>query len=337
MKCKSNNIVFFFIKIVKILLINIFVFVALFELGSRIYLSLRRDAAFLDPSSVAMFYYPEMKSIMREPPTPKKWDVLLLGASVLNSGWGSVENELNAIFSESDTKVTIHNLSMPAHTTRDSLIKYQLLKDHKFDKVFLYHGINDLRMNNYPNHRYREDYSHIHWYRTVNLLPNHSELSYIATPFFAEHAWSKITKPNDDDQYEDSQYGDIIKSSQSLYNNIVKIADLASEKEEDLILATYAYHLPDDYNIDAFKSKSLPYSAHLLPVEAWGLSKNVKRGLSLHNDMISQIAATKEIFCVKFDKEIIGQATNFDDVCHLTSEGSSLFAELLAPHLLPQE
>ena len=281
------------------------------------------------------FYYPEMKSTLAQPPSAENWDILLLGASVLNPAWGEVEKELNELLSQFGKKIVIHNLAIPAHTTRDSLIKYQLLKDYKFDKVFVYHGINELRMNNYPSYRYRQDYSHIHWYRTVNLFSRHAELSIIATPFLLKHAWTKITRPDDDEHYEDRQHGDNLKTPQAFYDNLTKISDLASQKEEDLILSTYAFHLPDDYNIDAFKSKSLSYSGHRMPVEAWGVPQNVKRGLLEHNKKISQIAAEKKLTCVKINKEIVGKATNFDDICHLTSEGSRFFAEILAPHFYP--
>jgi len=324
-----------FTKTIKILLVNLIVFLILFELGSRSFLSLRRDASFFDPSSVTLFYYPEMKSTLAQPPSAENWDILLLGASVLNPAWGKVEKELKELLSQFGKNIVIHNLAIPAHTTRDSLIKYRLLRDYKFDKVFVYHGINELRMNNYPLYHYRQDYSHIHWYRTVNLFSLHSELSYIATPFFLKHAWTKITCPDNDEQYEDKQHGDNLKTAEAFYDNLSKISELASQKDEDLILATYAFHLPDDYNIDAFESKSLSYNGHRLPVEAWGLPKHVQHGLLVHNDKISQIAAEKKLTCVKINKKIVGEATNFDDICHLTSEGSRLFAEILVPHLSP--
>ena len=46
--------------------------------------------------------------------------------------------------------VRIFNLAMPAHTSRDSWLKYAALRDARFDLVIFYHGINEARVNNAP-------------------------------------------------------------------------------------------------------------------------------------------------------------------------------------------
>ena len=322
-------------KSLKILLINILVFFFLIEVASRIYLSLRRDSSFIDPSSTSLFYYPEMKPTNVCPPSPSNWDILLLGASVLHPAWGSVEKELKDLLSNSSKNVRIHNLAIPAHTTRDSLIKYRLLEGHVYDKVFVYHGINELRMNNYPEHRFQYDYSHVHWYRTVNPLFRHRELSFFATPFMADHAWFKLTRKDDDEQYEHRKHGSLIKTEQAFHCNLKAIADLAEKRGDELVLATYAYHVPPDYSKDAFYAKNLDYDAHRLSVEAWGHPKNIRLGLELHNKIVRRLASEEKITCVEIADHIHGEAANFDDVCHLTSQGSRRFAQLLASHLAP--
>jgi len=322
-------------KALKILLINIVVFFVLLEITSRIFLCLRRDSSFVDPSSTSLFYYPEMKSTTVSPPSSSKWDILLLGASVLHPAWGSVEKELKILLSNSIKNVKIHNVAIESHTTRDSLLKYRLLEGHVFDKVFVYHGINDLRMNNYPEDRFQQDYSHVHWYRTVNPLVRHRELSFLATPFMVEHAWFKLTRKDDDEQYEHRKYGGLIKTEQAFHSNLKAISNLAEKRGDALVLATYAYHVPPNYSKDAFYAKNLDYNAHRLPVEAWGHPKNIRIGLELHNKIIRRLASEEKITFVEIADHIHGEAANFDDVCHLTSKGSRRFAQLLASHLAP--
>ena len=322
-------------KALKILLINIVVFFVLLEITSRIFLCLRRDSSFVDPSSTSLFYYPEMKSTRVSPPSSSMWDILLLGASVLHPAWGSVEKELKILLSNSIKNVKIHNMAIPAHSTRDSLLKYRLLEGYVFDKVFVYHGINELRMNNYPEDRFQQDYSHVHWYRTVNPLVRHRELSFLATPFMVEHAWFKLTRKDDDEQYEHRKYGGLIKTEQAFHSNLKAISNLAEKRGDALVLATFAYHVPPDYCKEAFYAKNLDYNAHRLPVEAWGHPKNIRVGLELHNKIIRRLASEEKITCVEIAEHIHGEAANFDDVCHLTSQGSRRFAQLLASHLAP--
>jgi hypothetical protein len=320
----------------KVLFINVIVFLTLFELASRSYLSLRRNADFTNPSSTVLFYYPEMKPTMEKGTSPEEWDVLLLGASVLNPAWGSVEKEIKTLLSESiSDSVRIHNLSMPSHTTRDSLLKYRLLKDKRFDKVFVYHGINEIRMNNYPEEHYRSDYSHIHWYRTVTPLVRHRELRYWATPFMFEHAWFKITTEDDDEEHEDRKYGAIIKTETAFASNLSAIAELAKERGENLVLATYAFHLPGNYSKETFLAHKLDYDKHRLPVEAWGYSENVGKNLRSHNRIIRQVAKSHSLPCLGVAELIPKNGANFDDICHLTATGSQLFAEAAAPLLQP--
>ena len=319
---------------VKTLVINLVVFLALFEIASRGYLSFRRGASLLDPSSTARFYYPEMNAT-KTSTSSADWNILLLGASVLNPAWGSVETELKTLLSRYDLSVRIHNLAIPAHTTRDSLNKYQLLKEHAFDRVFVYHGINELRMNNYPLDRFKEDYSHIHWYRTVNPLIQHTELSFFASPFMFKHTWFKLTCKNDDEQFEHHKYGGLLKTERAFYTNLENIIKLAEQKKENLLLATYAYHLPANYQKDAFHAKKLDYNAHRMPVEAWGQPEHIKIGLEKHNGIIRRLANDKKVPCVEIANRIAGQAANFDDICHLTQQGSRRFAEIIAPLLSP--
>lgn len=257
-----------FISKAKLIFVNLIILFILFEISSRFYLSLRRESDFVDPSSVAEFYFPELKPSKQNPPAPKKHNILLLGASVLNPTWGSVEEEIKKALNESiPGAFTIHNMGMPSHTSRDSLIKYNLLEAYTFDKIFVYHGINVIRMNNYSRERYKSDYSHIHWYRIVNPFIKHTELPFIATPFMIQHTWFKITTRNNDEEFENKEYGNEIKTGKALASNLKTIAEIAKERGEDLIFATFATHLPANYSEEDFNAKKLDYAKHSLPVE----------------------------------------------------------------------
>ena len=132
---------------------------------SRGYWSLRKDAPFFSPTRY--FYYPELRDIERIKidNNDKCFDILLLGGSVLNRNWGNISHLfLEKVTYAKKQKIRVHNLSEPGHTSRDSYFKYRNLFDKKFDLVLIYHGINDLRLNNCPPHIYKADYSHYSWY-----------------------------------------------------------------------------------------------------------------------------------------------------------------------------
>ena len=320
----------------KLILVNILLLVIFLEIGSRLFLSYRREASFGEPKSVALFYYPEMKTTEKVNDFIEEWDILLLGASVLNPAWGNVEEEIESVLKKSiSIPFRIHNLGIPAHTSRDSLIKYNLLQGKRFDKIFVYHGINEIRMNNYPSKRYKSDYSHIHWYRAVNPLINHKELDYWATPFTLEHAWFKITSTNNDDQFEDLKFGKNIKTKAAIAANLTSIADIAKQRGEDLILSTFAFHLPSNYSKEDFLDHKLDYAKHSLPVEVWGYPENVDTNINVHNNTIREVAKAHNLTCIELSDLIPKNKTNFDDACHLTSAGSHLLALLIVPELLP--
>jgi len=336
MKKTINFLCLTFISNIKLILVNIVILFLLFEISSRLYLSLRRESKFLDPSRVTEFYYPELKSSRKNPTTQTEHHILLLGASVLNPSWGTVEEEIRNALKEVTTKpFVIHNMGMPSHTSRDSLIKYKLLKGNHFDKVLVYHGINEIRMNNYSENRYKHDYSHIHWYRIVDPITQYPELSYYATPFMIQHTWFKLTTRDNDQEFENKKYGSKIKTAISLSSNLNAIADIAKARHENLILCTFATHIPPNYSQEQFNDHKLDYDKHLLPVEAWGFAENVKKTMSVHNKVIQGVAKAQGVTCIDFATLIPKSKATFDDPCHLTNQGSRIFARSIVSELLP--
>ena len=321
---------------IKLILVNFLLLVLFLEVGSRLFLWQRRDASLTKPNSVALFYYPEIKPTENVTTSIDEWDILLLGASVLNPAWGSVEKEIESVLQRTiSIPFRIHNMGIPAHTSRDSLIKYTLLQGKRFDKIFIYHGINEIRMNNYPRKQYKSDYSHIHWYRTVNPIIRHPELGYWATPFTLEHALFKITTANNDEQFEDLKYGKNIKTKAAIAANLSSIAEIAMQRDEDLILSTFAFHLPSNYSKENFLNHKLDCNKHSLPVEVWGYPENVAENIDVHNNTIREVAKAYNLNCIELSDLIPKNKANFDDACHLTSAGSHLLAQAIVPQLLP--
>jgi hypothetical protein len=88
--------------------------------------------------------------------------------------------------------VRVFNLAKPAHTSRDSLLKYAALGEARFDLVIFYHGINEARTNNAPPEIFREDYAHYSWYETVNALAPYHGAALLALPYTLRYFIIKI-------------------------------------------------------------------------------------------------------------------------------------------------
>ena len=323
-------------KTLCIILCNGLLFFVLFEISSRTFLRFKRGTDFLDPSKTYLFYYPEAKKLEESTNDSDFHDILLLGASVLNPAWGSIEKSLEAkLKRQKKDQVRIFNLGMPAHTSRDSLIKYSLLRKRPFDKVFVYHGINDIRINNYKADFYKEDYSHIQWYRTVNPLLSHTELEYLATPFMLSHIYSKLFNNTIEDDYENIAFGNNSRVGLSFRKNIESIIEIAKLKGDEIILSTYAFHIPDDYSKEKFLKRNLDYDKHRLEIEVWGEVPNVRKNVLNHNSIIKDLSKKHGIKFVDMFLEIEGNKTNFDDICHLTESGSFKFSEVIEDYIFP--
>src|SRR3954449_6666102 len=125
------------------------------------------------------------------------YDILFLGGSVLTNDFGSIEPLLRQrLETGTDRKVRIFNCAGAAMTTRDSLIKYRQLKSPAFDLVFIYEGLNDVRLNNIPPQKFRADYTHNSWYHRLARLDAHPETAWTVLPFTCEYlVISMLDKP----------------------------------------------------------------------------------------------------------------------------------------------
>lgn len=323
-------------EILALALFNILICTLLIEVGSRLFITLRRESSFFNPTSVANFYYPELKSSLKKP-SIESWNILLLGASVLHNGWGSIEKEiLKGLKERTSLPVKIHNMGMPSHTIRDSLIKYNILKNEniEFDKVFVYHGINDSRMNNYPCENYKHNYSHIKWYCDVNPLMEYNKLKYNATSFVTKSIWNRLVyyKSNT----ENSNFGNKIKTRKAFADNLKEINKICINNNEELLIGTFAIHSDENYTLEEFRSKKLDYRNHTLPIEVWGEVKNVIKTVNTHNDIIREFTNIQNISLIDIDRILPKDKTTFNDVCHLTEKGSKEFTNIILPFLTPK-
>jgi len=328
---RGRRIVFSIIMLVGVLL--------MLEAVSRLYLCRFDDRAWLHPERIIYHFYPEMKSLAwerQQESSDNAVEVLLLGGSVLNVEWGSID----ALIAERLTwelrrPVRVHNLTAPAHTTRDSLLKYKRIGDDPFDLVVVYHGINEMRTNNAPSDVFRDDYGHYSWYRFVNAIDRDRWLPFLALPYFAKHAaivlqgrfgWSKVI-PTSDPRPDWLEHGLNVKSARSFRENLSAILDLAESREEPVMLMTFASHLAEGYSEEAFRALELDYTRHRSPLRWWGTPEAVAAGIEAHNAVIRDLAATRRILFVDQAALIPGERRIYNDVCHLTVSGSELFVD----------
>ena len=239
------------------------------ELTARVYLRRFDRGVLVHPERVIYGFYPELKSVSYERRHETREDVvevLLLGGSVLSVEWTAIEALLaERLTRETRRPVRVYNLAEAAHTTRDSLLKYQRLDGSAFDLVVIYHGINETRTNNAPPDVFRDDYGHYSWYRFVNAIDRDRWLEAVALPYFFKHAsiilrdrlgLSEVV-PTSDPRPEWLEYGKDVKSAGPFRENLTAILDRARTRGEPVLLMTFASNIPDGYSNEKFEALEL--------------------------------------------------------------------------------
>ena len=263
----------------------------------------------------------------------------------LNRDWGQVEQSLREqLACHGQRNVRIFNLAVPAHTSRDSWLKYAALGEARFELVIFYHGINETRANNVPPELFQEDYSHYSWYENVNALaPYHGAASY-ALPYTLRYLAVRIRHAQRKDRYVPThmpredwvQYGREARSAVSFKHNLSALLDLASARGDQVMLMTFATYVPENYSLEAFKEKRLDYCLHRTPIEIWGRREHVLATVAVHNEIVRSLAAQHAgVLYVDQASLMTGSAHYFNDPCHLTVAGSIKFVENLLQVLLP--
>lgn len=273
-------------------------------------------------------------------------NILMLGGSVLHRDWGSVEDALQEELTiRLHDDVCIVNVSYPSHTSRDSYEKYKMLKDKRYDYVIIYHGINDVFLNNIPEALYQDDYSHAKWYRKIDVINKHAEKIFYATPLVAHLVYQEILErtgkaimlPNDGAPEHLKEYGNNIKNSDSFRRYIESIITTALSNGSEVILSKFAYYIPDNYDESLFESKKLDYAVHKTSISIWGCADYVERGIESNNTVTMKLASQYGLHVADAGCTLPKCAECFNDICHLTQKGSAILAAVFADIIVEME
>lgn len=316
------------------------------EVAARAYWSVAYDVPFREPALILYSHYPELRIFDEYRPAHDDdyYDILVLGGSTLHRDFATVVRETHErLAAAGHPAVRIFNLAGLAHTSRDSWLKYASMAEPRFELVIFYHGINDARANNAPEEVFREDYGHYSWYEIVNSLAPFHRRSSLALPQTLTFSFLRLRQSLNEDRYIPIHvprsdwvgYGRNYRSAASFERNLRAIIELASERGDEMLLMTFATHVPEDYSDEAFRQKRLDYSLHLFGIHHWGRLENVIGAIDAHNEVVRRLAENEQLSFVDQARLMKGSARNFNDPCHLTNLGSHEFTEHLLQVLLP--
>jgi len=117
-------------------------------------------------------------------------------------------------------------------------------------------------------------------------------------------------------------YGCDVKTEKPFRTNLDALVRLARQRNQRLLLMTYAYYLPADYSEQKFKAQELDYTTHAFPVELWGKPTCVIAALEAHNRAVAALAAENpEVLFVDQNSQMPKDAKDFNDICHFTHDG----------------
>lgn len=326
----------------------------LIETVARLYWCSYGPVSFYNvPRRLIWVFYPEFKSVLRNDILNYDADykILILGGSSVMPQWGAIEQVLRErLANKTGRPVRIDNLGGEGHTTRDSLIKYRQLKRHRYDLVIVYDGINDCRTNNVPPSEFRPDYSHYAWYYLVNREDRIGSRRISVLPFTLNYARVRLFggsfQPVDMPGSDVVRYGNDVKSRGPFKENLREIVKIAGERNEPVLLMTFASWTPPNYTHELFRRKMLDYTLHSVATQLWGAPPFVVKSVAEHNDAVRELvqeeiqASAKEgapprLLFIDQAKFIPGEGGYFNDICHLTVAGSEKWVENLMPAIAP--
>lgn len=312
-------------------------------MGSRVFLSQKfSSTSFFDTTELIYNYYPSLRKVHESKPTRGNGvlDILLLGGSVLHPNNGEVEEELRYQLKEKypEKNIKLHNVAAPAHNSRDSKWKMDLLKDHHFDLVIFYHGINEARANNCSKEVFKEDYTHFKWYSEIEGIVQRPLAKWTAIPVAYNYLSLNIHQrifPRDfipkELPYKGwSDYGNEIKTVKSFKDNINAIQEQVNKMETKLLIPTFTYWLEKDYSFEKFKEREKRDERPRMPVKIWGKHENVVKAIAFHNQVIlDKVDENEDVIVTDLHAKMPKGELYFDDICHLSKQGSKEFARLL--------
>jgi hypothetical protein len=264
--------------------------------------------------------------------------------------WGNVPAELEKQLKESTTRpFKIYKLATPAHTSRDSRVKFDLLQKQKFDVVLVYHGINAVRFNHCPPEVFKADYSHVDFYAKTNALAKRTWSRFTVLPLvfiqlktnilrhYAEDNYLPFHAPVKDSHKDWIEYGLEVKSAGALRTNYTHIISESNRRGNRLVMPEFAFYIPEGYTLQNFTDQKLDYGRHRNPVELWGTVETVTAGINAHNQEIVALQKKHHLPLLNMNEKIAKDAAHYDDLCHLTPQGSTQFAAAVVPFLVAEE
>jgi hypothetical protein len=273
--------------------------------------------------------------------------VLILGGSVIST-WSHMEKWLEKLLQPHATNgrsIRVYNAAASANSSLDNLIKYQLLADQHFDLVIYYEAINETRFNNIPAELFRDDYSHVAWYRDIYLVLRHPELRYTVIPHTLHLIYNKlnhlVTRQASLDmntvQPEYLKYGNDIKTTVPYRKHLQEIIRTAQSRQEPLLLMSYASFFPEGVQLTGAETDKRYFSTcqYQCSISIWGSPENVQKGIKAHNDQLRELVALNNVSFLDMEAAMPRSKENFCDVCHLSAEaGEEQFATIIKDHIL---
>jgi hypothetical protein len=99
---------------------------------------------------------------------------------------------------------------------------------------------------------------------------------------------------------------------------------------------TFATYIPKDYSLETFLKKGLDYGLHYYSFRMWGAPEHVLKTVAIQNEIVRNLAAEHEgVLFVDQANLMAGSPRYFNDPCHFTVVGSSMFVEYMLKVLLP--
>lgn len=319
------------------------------------YFALDLSPGWSDSGEVSVLsFYPELKEIQEEIGGEDSFDILLLGGSVLWE-WGVfyAPNQFR------DRKVggkpiRLHVAARPAHTSLDSLRKAEYLGSDGIDLFVIYQSINEVRANNIRPEQWRDDYSHYSWYDDLHFYRDYAGTidRGLRSPILLFKLWRlaqrllglRVFISTEWPDAESLEYGSDVRSADSLQRNIRGILELAGRGEVPVVLSSFAWYKPENYDIENYRRKvpgpeeGVYKDFHVLPIELWGKPEHVVQALRDHNLVLESLADHPAVLkFVHMDSWIPRSERFFEDICHLTEIGYPLFGRRLLSHVFDAE
>jgi hypothetical protein len=312
-----------------VIALSLCLLLAVGELGSRLFWALKFKAPLISSNTLRYAQYPLLRETGADRAhltrTRENYDILILGESTVSTAFGKVGAFVQAgLVQALKRPVRVFNLAYPARNSRDSLLQYRWLSGTHFDLVIVYDGICDARMDNAPPDRYRDDYSHCHWYQLGNRLDRYPTLFSAALPYTLLFAWDRIAEtmawvwyvPLTHARKEWTTFGKRPRSPQSLKRNLKEIVDLAQARGDRVLLMTLASWIMHDFPPPATDA-----------AETIGERENVAKAVGEMNVAIRDLARVHpQVVLVDQANLVPTTDANFYDCCHLQPTGQRLFA-----------